>query len=191
MMRSLKSVGEAELRWTQPRLRQASFELRAGDEVYATLQWTKAGGSLVAGETAEGRWTFKRVGFLNPRVTIRRAGEETDLATFRPSWKGDGTLRFADGRVFSLDAADFWWSEWSLNTADGRPLIVFRRDMGRLFRSEATVELKPEARDLPELPLLALLGWYVMILIQHDAGTSVVAHPGEPEEEQPQAQGKA
>lgn len=185
-MKSLKSVGKAELRWTQPKLRQASFELRAGEEVYATLQWAKVGGSLVTGETAEGRWTFKRVGFLNPRITIRRAGEETDFAIFRPSWKGDGTLRFVDGRVFTLETADFWWSEWSFNSADGRPLIVFRRDTGRIFRSEATVDLREGACDSPELCVLVLLGWYVMILIQHDAGTSIVAHSGEADEEQAQ-----
>ena len=93
-MRAIRDITEQGLHWTQPSTFNREYELRAGDEVVATLGWQKTGGSLALARSTEGNWTFKRSGFLSPRVTVRLAGSETEVAVFKPSWRGEGTLAF-------------------------------------------------------------------------------------------------
>jgi hypothetical protein len=41
-MKAIREVDEQHLRWTQPGTFTRDYELRAGDEVLATLRWQKA-----------------------------------------------------------------------------------------------------------------------------------------------------
>ena len=70
-MRPIPEVADQPLRWTQPALLQRQYALCAGDKVVATLRWQKPFGSLALAELAGGVWTFKRSGFLSPKVTVR------------------------------------------------------------------------------------------------------------------------
>ena len=100
-MRSIFTATGQELSWHQPKGLRRHFELRIGDEVLATLRWETNFGSLATAETAEGRWTFKRVGFWRPKVTVRAAGSDADLAVFEPRWTGSGTLTLASGHSYA------------------------------------------------------------------------------------------
>lgn len=100
-MKAMSSAFGKDLCWIQPKGLGRHFELWAGDDVLATLQFETLCGSLATATSAEGSWTFKRVGFFNPRVTVRKAGEEVNLAVYTPKWTGrEGILEFPDGRVF-------------------------------------------------------------------------------------------
>ncbi len=77
----------------------------------------RRGASLATAETADGTWTFKRVGFLNPRVTIRAAGSPDNLAVYQPKFWGDGTVTFADGAAFRWQPTNFWATEWAFTGA--------------------------------------------------------------------------
>ena len=79
-MRSISETAGQELLWIQPAAFQREHELRAGDDVVATLKFQR--GSLADAEAPDGYWTFKRQGFWQPRVTVRAAGSDADLATF-------------------------------------------------------------------------------------------------------------
>ncbi|KPL23063.1 MAG: hypothetical protein AMJ93_05565 [Anaerolineae bacterium SM23_84] len=179
-MKALSEATGTPLCWVQPKTFDRWFELRAGDDLIATLGWHTSCGSLAAAESADGRWTFKRVGFLNPRVTIREAGSELDLAVFWPRWLGDGSLEFAYRRTFRWQATDFWGTHWCFTDADGTPLVAFKPGaekarLSDLFKNQAMVEIHPQGRDARELPILVLLGWYLMILRQEDAAAAAAA----------------
>ena len=168
------------LYWIQPKALERWFELRAEDRVVATLGWQTSCGTLARGEAADGRWTFKRVGFLNPRVTVRESGSEIDLAVFWPRWLGDGTLEFAYGRAFRWQSTNFWATDWMFADADGTPVVAFKQGspegkLSDMFKMQALIDIYPEARDLPELPLLVLVGWYLMILRRDDAAAGAAA----------------
>ena len=90
-----------ELIWRQPSATKDEHELRDGDQLVATLRFKSALGTLATAETADGCWTFKRVGFWHPRVTIRECGAEADLAVFRNNtWSDGGQLDLPGGRAF-------------------------------------------------------------------------------------------
>jgi len=167
------SIGR-ELKWTQPSGMRREFELRDGDELVATLRFRSAFGSFATAETAEGSWTFKRVGFWSTRVTICPAGSEQEIAAFRNStWHGGGTLELADGRRYRA-STNFWQSRYEFQDPAEKPLVRFQR-IGGLFHLSAQVEIAQAAAELPELPWLVALGWYLAVKMHDDAGGAAAA----------------
>ena len=167
-MRPISETAGQELLWVQPAARKREHELRAGDDVVATLRFQR--GSLADAEAAGGHWTFKRQGFWHPRVTVRTAGSDTDIAVFQPRWVGGGTLEFPDGRTVRLSSANFWQSEWVWQDNE-KPLIRFKGRHG-IVKARGAVELQPEAVASPDLAMLILLGWYLILLHAEDSAAA-------------------
>ena len=119
----MKSIREAAARTLTWKLMKDTYELRSGAELFATLRWQK--GSLFLGEAAEGRWTFKRMGFLRPKVTVRSENSSTDLATLAFSGSG-GRLEFPDdlpldGEPSGMVVEGCGWGTSCPNEVDGNP----------------------------------------------------------------------
>ena len=167
-MRPISEIAGQELLWVQPAARKREHELRAGDDVVATLRFQR--GSLADAEAAGGHWTFKRQGFWHPRVTVRTAGSDTDIAVFQPRWVGGGTLEFPDGRTVRLSSANFWQSEWVWQDNE-KPLIRFKGRHG-IVKARGAVELQPDAVASPDLAMLVLLGWYLILLHAEDSAAA-------------------
>jgi hypothetical protein len=69
------------------------YELRSEEELIAQVHFKSLWGTLATAESADGCWTFKRVGFLQSRATIRACGSDAEIATFKNhTWSGGGTL---------------------------------------------------------------------------------------------------
>jgi hypothetical protein len=178
VMKSIRDVAGGELAWVQPARTRQAFELRSAgrtqgapelDEVVGTLVWARM--SLATGETADGSWTFKREGFWHPRVTVRLAGSEDNIAQFSPNWGGGGTLDIVGHPQFRFGSANFWRSQWDwLDSAD-KPLVHFKSRQG-LLKLEGQVEIEPQAIASPDAPLLVVLGWYLLVLFARDAAAS-------------------
>src|SRR5262245_39564144 len=130
-------------------------------------------GSLAIAQSAEGSWTFKRTGFLNPQVTVRVAGSDAEIATFKPSWKGDGRVKMADGRRYRFVKLSFWSSEWAFDTDDGARIVHFQPKFALL--KQATDVTVGAGGQVPELAMLTLLGWYLIVLMANDAGGAAPA----------------
>ena len=180
-MEQLRRVFGQSIFWVQPKALQRQFELRTDDQLIATLRFEKAFGTLATAESADGRWTFKRVGFLSPRVTVRRAGEETDLAEYRPRWTGtEGTLAFAAGRQYHWKTANFWATRFVWRDEGGDLLVTFqsggkKAKLSDVFKTQARVRFEPAGEGGDDLPLLTLLGWYLIVLQQEDSAAVVAA----------------
>jgi hypothetical protein len=151
--------------WKQDAARQRRFELQAGAERAAVLEFLKTFGTLARGEAASGAWTFKRTGFMSPIVTARREGEEEDCAIYHPNFSASqGHLRLSTGGMFEFRLAGLWSRSASL--VDNQRREVFRIHLKGEFSAGATVEVsQPEARALD---LLLLMTWYVLVLQMQD-----------------------
>lgn len=169
-MKPVAQLGGEELLWIQPAARKREHELRAGDDLVATLRFQR--GSLADAETDGHHWTFKRQGFWRPRVTVRVAGSEVDIAVFQPHWTGGGVLELADGRAIRLRSANFWQSEWVWEEKD-QPLMRFKGRHG-IVKAKGAVEIQPGAAVQPDAPLLILLGWYLILLHADDSAAATV-----------------
>jgi hypothetical protein len=170
-MDKLRHRSSNALTWFQLRGPGREFELKSGDVVYATLRWEKLFGSLATVATAEGPWTFKRVGFFKPSITIRVPGSEQNAAVFSPGWTGAGTLEMADGRKLKWTNRDFWHSIWGFVDEAGDDVLVFKSSPG-LLKLTVQVDIK---KDIPENALLAALGIYLLILMNDDLTATTAA----------------
>jgi hypothetical protein len=155
-----------ELTWVQPHLLKSQYELRAGDVPLATLTRRSIFGSFATGESNEGCWTFKRIGFFQTRVTIRNRGRDSDIAVFKnATWSAVGTLEFPDRRRV-LATTNFWQTNLEFKTEQNMLLFTFK--IRGFIRSGATLIIEVPAAEMPELPWMVMLGWYLIIMMQED-----------------------
>jgi hypothetical protein len=168
-----RTVG-TQFEWRQPEAFRRFHELMACGKTVASLRFEKGCGTLATATYGDARWTFKRTGFWSPRVTVRQAGSETDLAIFTPRWTGGGQLAFAAGRQFQLKSLSFWGGEWVFETADGSEAVSVRGPRG-LMKHSGEASLGLSARSLPETPILLLLIWYLRLLMLEDAAATAGA----------------
>lgn len=176
-MDDIRSAYSKTIFWTQPEGLERRFELRAQESLFAVLVFQSPWGTLATSETAADSWTIKRVGFLNPRVTVRVTGEDENLAIYWPKFWGGGHLKFPDGRQFEWQSTNFWSTEWCFSDAAENRLLQFKPGaekpgLKEVMKTQAQVEIAPRAFNLPELPLLLVLGWYLLVLYQDDAAAA-------------------
>jgi len=167
-MKRIQDLVGRELQWTQPRAMKREFELRDGDEQVATLHFRSGFGSLATATVEQGSWTFKRVGFWKPRVTVRAGGSETEIAVFENNtWSAGGTLHMADQRSFRA-STNFWMTSYQFQGDDDQPLVRFQK-VGGMFHLSCKVEIESAAARIEELPWMVALGWYLAIKMHDDA----------------------
>jgi hypothetical protein len=175
-MKNMRDFVGQPMKWIQINAAERTYELRAGNDTVATLRWQKAGGSLALGESADGKWSFKRTGFFDPKVTVRAAKTESDIAVFTPDWfAGRGTLELAGGAEYRWVTTSFWRSQMAFCNKAGQPLVHYKPEWPELLAA-AKVEIAPAGAAVSELSLLTVLGWYFMLLMAEDTmATSALA----------------
>jgi hypothetical protein len=163
--------------WVQPRSSERRFELRGDGWVFGRLEFRSWGGSLAYARMSEGVWTFKRVGFFDARVTVRRSDDEVDLASFRPRLSGSGTLNGPAGSALHWSQASFWRSCWIFRDAVDTFDVEFRPGAGKTtladrFKTQVTVELRRVEAHRDVLPIVVPLGLYLILLQEEDAAAA-------------------
>jgi hypothetical protein len=166
-MKKIATLIDRELKWSQPSMMRQEYTLHAGDELAATLVFPSAFRCHATGESADGRWDFTREGPFHTRIVIRHGGSPEEVAVFKKSaWKACGTLEFPDGRTYR-SASNFWASRYSFIDRDEQPLIDLK-NCGVLHRA-ANLTIARRATDLPELPMMVMLAWYLDVMMMNDA----------------------
>ena len=173
-MQSLSSSAGVDLEWVQSGLLARRYELRASDAVFAELAWQGSFGSLATAETESARYTFKRAGFLRPRVTVRLSGAKEDHAVLYPGWRGDGPLTIAGIRHYAWANTGFWQAAWGFSATDGQRIVQFRPKLS-LARKVTGVEVASEALANPDVPLLLAFGWYLLVMMAEEAASVLLA----------------
>jgi hypothetical protein len=157
------SVDRSTLRWLRTQESPAEFTLSAGEAPVARLRWLQAGGSLATAETAEGSWTLKRGGFLNPHITLRKPGGGENLARLT-AHLSHHEIQIARGASYRFHRAGLLVPAWKVTTEEGGEVLHIEPGReGRKLEGGAVVAAST-AVDLPDLLLLAVIGWYFIVL---------------------------
>jgi hypothetical protein len=152
-MKTINEYKDQELQWIHPNKLKDEYELRGGDEAFARFHLNGASSShQIVAETANGRCIIKRKGF-GQTITILDLDSQSELATIKRGMSGQSTLLTTDGREYRWRCTSFWRDVWTWLNNEDTPLL-------RLIRG-SRVQLEPAAQDLPDLALLATLGWYL------------------------------
>ncbi len=144
-----------------------NYELKQNDEVVGTLEHRGFWSPNFVAETEDGRWTFRRGGFLGTGAEIVDAASEQPIAALKSFWGGGGgTLTFADGQKFHLECKGWWRPLWSVTTDGGQPLLL-------LHAREKTVELPAGAAVAgSRVSLLVMFAWYRVLQAEEDAAAA-------------------
>jgi hypothetical protein len=168
-MRKIAELIGKDLDWLQPKASQMKFALDCGDdEPAATLNFKSAWLGLTAtGESADGRWKFRKVGGVKLEFVVSAlAGstdrsDGTDIAVFGTSsiYEG-GTLELVDERRIATSRIRMGKYEFKNEAGE----VILRYNPKVFLTWTAEMEIFPAASGMPELPWMALLGWYLTIL---------------------------
>jgi hypothetical protein len=158
--------GRKRYSWIHPTPSSRRYELRDGDTTLLSLEWIKDGGTAARAVAGAESWTFKRIGYLNAAISIRQEGSETDLARFEPKASGSGLLSLEN-----LDVEwkpNLWRAQWKWKSTGGSDLLIFKRNFASSER-EGEMKVTEDAPRFRQTPMLALFGWYMIILIAEES----------------------
>lgn len=159
----LESVDRTALRWLRTSENPMAFDLASGDARVARLRWARHGASLTTAELATETWTLKRGGFLNPRVTVRVAGSEMNVARLSAHLSSH-RIEVRGGHSYALHRAGLLVPAWKVSTDAGVEILHIEpvRE-GRKLEGGAVLA-SPAGVASPDLPLLAVVSWYFIVL---------------------------
>jgi hypothetical protein len=130
---------------------------------FGRLGFSREGRSLAQGQTAHGEWTFKREGFLHPRITVRTTGDVANCGSLTLASNGNGKLSLIAGEEFNFITSGWLQSHWSFHRGLVE-IVRFGRD-----GSSADVEVITPTISAETLSILMLLGWYAPLLAADEA----------------------
>jgi hypothetical protein len=146
-----------------------NYELKLNEKTTGILSRPSYWSPRFLAETRDGRWVFRRQGFLGTGVEITDAVSEEPIAAFKSSCGGGGRLIFSDGQGFWLKYKGWWRPVWTVTTDDGQLVL-------EVHTREKTVELRA-AKAVPSirLSLLITFSWSRVLQADEDASAASVA----------------
>ncbi len=163
--RPLREALLGDLWWRRPGVFSRELILEAGSERLAGLRWEKWYSFQADASSADGRWIIgrRRAASLRGAHVVSDATSGAEVAAFKFNWRGPGVVRFTSGLEYRWEREGFWRPRYFWTTTERSPLITFRSLMG--FGRSYEMIVDPAARSLAELPVLVLLGGYVMAMM--------------------------
>jgi len=163
--------------WKQPKAVNRSFELTRAGQPFGAMEFRSFWGTLARTSDPIQPWSFKRVGFLNPHITIRMLASDSDYALFIPTMFSGGTLRPPDGRLVSWQPLNFWRTHWHFSNMRSLPLLTFRQhyhpegkvELSEVFKIQAEVRVESNHITNLEFSMLVNLGFYLLLTQAMDA----------------------
>ena len=165
-MKTIRATGK-HLEWAHPDIEKPLYELRDGDDPVATLEETSTDSAIA--KTGEGAWLFRKFGYANPHVIVKREGSDTEEARFDSSETEPGLLKLSNGRQFKWEG-HLWRAAWSWNDVSGQRMLTLKRDFAVAEKHEGRVEITDQGADSDHLGLLVLVGWYLVLLAAESSG---------------------
>jgi hypothetical protein len=155
--------------WRQASLFGRAIEVTARDALAAILR-LKGWISHCDAASAEGMWHFHREGFFWRRIVISESVGGGAVGVFHASVTG-GRLVLSDGKEFIWKRISFWRQEMAFLTTSEFPIVKFAPKRFAV-KYAGTISVSREYNDLGELPLLILLGTYLIVLAIRRARSS-------------------
>lgn len=145
----------------------------AEGQVLATFDMSSWSSKANAGVPEEMLF-LRKEGWTGQKVNISPGEQGPMLATFQRKWTGTrGQLFMADGRQYQWKNSNFWGTRkmWG----DPSESVVYIQFSTAIFSRKVTIDLLPQAAELPEISLLLVLGLYNIIVWRRAAAAAAAA----------------
>jgi hypothetical protein len=158
-----KTMGKT-LHWKQPKRFQSKYLLRSQDHNWGTLHYE--GNHFVRraiAKTSDCEWRFKYIRFSLPKITILKENEFFAQASLETNWGWQSDLILGNDQHFYWKPTYHTENEFCFLNHENLPVMFLRSRYG-FFKLEADVEIDPSFSHNSYLPLLTMLGWFLMLL---------------------------
>lgn len=148
------------------------YLLQSGEDVVGTLRLKDKQITWAMAESAKGRWRFKKKWFPFDKVILYHNDSDAELGVLRRKLSEQkSSLQFPDGHIFYWQPTNTWRNKCTFTDVFGEHLLHFRRNSNPFTilatpkgYSTGSVEVTRFGLYTHELPLLLLLGCYLMII---------------------------
>ncbi len=172
-MKSFSEISSSRLILENSESDKKIFDLKDNSEIVAQLEFMKFWGSLAEVHTTEQVWSLKRTGFWQNKITVRKKGEEQNVAIIPYSYAKIEYIS-SDGTHLFLKNTSVWNSEWCWVTTENQNVIEYR--LTNCLECSGGLTINESFKEkIPNLLLIAMIGWYILILIEEDTEASTVA----------------
>ncbi len=172
-MLALADLKNRDLRWVESRTKNWRYVLRADGEEVGSLSFDPDSESRAVGEIGGQRWTLTRHEDSMPcYVMVHAEGLDEPIAILTPHWQGSGSVQFKNGARYCWNTIHFWSTRWCFRRENGDGSACVTGDPPS--REGSHVKICPDAADLPETPILVLLGWFLEVLLHEHLSKAVV-----------------
>jgi hypothetical protein len=171
MMKPIQDFKGNEMRWYTTGFARSNNELMGTDgETYATLVWKGILMSKAVGSCAKGDYEFKWAGFLRRHVPIVEISSGNKIGELRLGLFDSGWLQMENGRRFQFKQLG-WKQRWSFfdDLGEKQCTLAFHSWVSR--GGDAIIAVNATLN--PDLPILLLVGWYAMNMINAEAIASM------------------
>ena len=161
------SAVSSDFSWTSlPR--NHGYEIRQQGEVTGTLLRPGPTSCDFLAETGQGKWIFRRSGFLGTNAAILEMETHRIVATFSPSWRMQGVLSFVDGTVFHVECKGVWHPVWSISR-DNREVILSLHAQEQIIERRALPDISEE-----RFMILAMFALSRILQAEEDAASAAI-----------------
>jgi hypothetical protein len=167
-MKTIRETGSQVVEWRG----RWKYELRSNGDIIGLLHFQENLVTRAVAESAEGSWRFRKKWFPFDKVLLYHGDSDAEIAVLRTKLiEQKSNLQFPDGHVFYWQPTNKWRSRCMFTDAFGEHLLHFHRNSNPFTilampkgQSTGSVEITRFGLYMYELPLLLLLGCYLMII---------------------------
>lgn len=159
----IDSVDRSALRWLRTGTGAPEYTLLADESAVAILRWARHAGARATAETAQGRWTLGRSGFLVPHLTVRREGSDVPIARLT-NRLGHHDIELGGGGSYRIKRAGLLLPAWKISDAAGAERVHVEA-VAEKRRLEGGAIVTTDPLPPGELLLLCVLSWYLIVLL--------------------------
>jgi len=167
----------SQMTWSQDRaLSRVSTLTDVSGQVLARLHFTSRWKHGAVGQFGAKSYRFEYHGILRPTIRMVKVDLGDQIASIRLRWKMNekAGIELADGRVFRLFCYGLISRTWKLKDESDRELCIMVEKWG-LARSRGQFAASDLRRADPEMLFLALLVWYVIMVITYQESAAGVS----------------
>lgn len=158
-MAAASQSGFCELTWVEPEHEGAPYIVRADGRDIGTLKFDRGDACRAEGTIYGRSFVLERTSQFYPRVIIHEEGSSEPLAIFTQGLTGGGTVSFADGAEYCWNPSHIWSTTWCFRGGGKKASLCVSEQTPQ--KAGARVRMCTDAAQLPEMPVLLLLGWYL------------------------------
>lgn len=168
-MKTISDLAGIETAIVQPSFFRRAYELRAGTELIATMNYPRFFSSFAEIDVLQQQWEIYKPSIWKNMFEVRQRGYQMPTAKYTGErWKQGGIIELPLGQRLK-HIQKIWTNMNGIATETGTLLVTFKRK--GFFGTAVAVDVHEKSELLDKHPWVIMLVWYVLLQQRRDAAT--------------------